>query len=121
MLATGCHWQALPNDLRPKSTMYDYVTVGPGVTRSGDCIMRSSSGPASKPDRGDHRQPEREKCRKRSSRVDLQGYDTGKKVNGKKRHILVDTLGLPLGAVIHPANIQDRSPGLQFFETPHCR
>jgi putative transposase len=36
------------------------------------------------------------------------GYDGGKKVNGRKRHILVDTLGLLLKVVVHPANLQDR-------------
>jgi putative transposase len=36
------------------------------------------------------------------------GYDGGKKVNGRKRHILVDTLGLLLTVVVHPANVQDR-------------
>ena len=36
------------------------------------------------------------------------GYDAGKKVNGRKRHILVDTLGLLLVLVVHPANVQDR-------------
>lgn len=36
------------------------------------------------------------------------GYDGGKKVNGRKRHILVDTLGLLLNVAVHPANVQDR-------------
>src|SRR5262245_47355985 len=36
------------------------------------------------------------------------GYDGGKKVNGRKRQILVDTLGLLLKVVVHPANVQDR-------------
>ena len=36
------------------------------------------------------------------------GYDAGKKVNGRKRHIIVDTMGLLLAVVVHPANIQDR-------------
>ena len=36
------------------------------------------------------------------------GYDAGKKVNGIKRHILVDTLGLILKVVVHTAEIQDR-------------
>ncbi len=36
------------------------------------------------------------------------GYDEGKKVTGRKRHILVDTLGLMLTIVVHAANIQDR-------------
>jgi len=35
------------------------------------------------------------------------GYDAGKQVKGRKRHILVDTLGLLMMVVIHPANIQD--------------
>ena len=38
----------------------------------------------------------------------LPGNDAGKKIKGKKRHLLVDTHGLTLGAVVHPANVQDR-------------
>ncbi len=40
--------------------------------------------------------------------IDPHGYDAGKKIKGKKRHILVDTLGLLLSAVVHAADIQDR-------------
>jgi putative transposase len=36
------------------------------------------------------------------------GYDAGKKVSGRKRHLLVDTLGLLIAVVVHPANVQDR-------------
>jgi transposase len=36
------------------------------------------------------------------------GYDGGKKVNGRKRHLLVDTQGLVIRAVVHPADIADR-------------
>ena len=36
------------------------------------------------------------------------GYDAGKKIKGRKRHILVDTMGLVLMVVVHVANIQDR-------------
>jgi putative transposase len=38
----------------------------------------------------------------------VRGYDAGKKVKGRKRHILVDTMGLLLMVVVHAANIQDR-------------
>lgn len=38
----------------------------------------------------------------------LCGYDSGKQVKGRKRHLLVDTEGLVLRAVVHPANIMDR-------------
>ena len=36
------------------------------------------------------------------------GFDAGKKVSGRKRHLFTDTLGLPLRLVVHPANLQDR-------------
>jgi putative transposase len=36
------------------------------------------------------------------------GFDGGKKVNGRKRHVLVDTLGLLLKVVVHPADLHDR-------------
>ena len=38
----------------------------------------------------------------------MRGFDSGKKVKGRKRHLLVDTEGLVLRAVVHPANIMDR-------------
>jgi putative transposase len=54
-----------------------------------------------------HRQPIGEDSRKRGDR----GYDAGKKIKGRKRHVIVDTLGLILALVVHPANIQDRDGG----------
>ena len=39
---------------------------------------------------------------------DVRGYDAGKKVKGRKRHIVVDTIGLLLVVIVHSANIQDR-------------
>src|SRR5208282_3725836 len=67
-----------------------------------------ASGTRGQPDGGDHRRPERQGGAKRGASLDPSGYDAGKKVKGRKRHILVDTLGLLLNVVIHPADIQDR-------------
>ena len=36
------------------------------------------------------------------------GYDAGKKIKGRKRHIVTDTGGLPIAVMVHEANIQDR-------------
>ena len=36
------------------------------------------------------------------------GYAAEKMIKGRKRHILTDTIGLPVGMIVHPANIQDR-------------
>lgn len=47
--------------------------------------------------------------------MDPSGYDAGKQVKGKKRHVLVDTLGLVLHALVTPANVQDRDGGTVLF------
>lgn len=41
----------------------------------------------------------------------LRGYDAGKKMKGRKRHLLVDTMGLLLTVIVHSAGIQDRDGG----------
>jgi transposase len=71
----------------------------------------------SRADRRHHRQPERQGRRKRGRRIDPSGYDAGKKVNGKKRHILVDTQGLLMRAIVHAADVQDRDGGALLMAT----
>src|ERR1035437_2445926 len=46
---------------------------------------------------------------------DERGYDAGKKINGRKRHILVDTIGLLLLVTVLPANLQDRDGARQLL------
>ena len=55
--------------------------------------------------------------RKRGVYSDPPGFDGGKKVKGKKRHILVDTQGLLLHAIVHAADIQDRDGGVLLMAT----
>jgi transposase len=59
-----------------------------------------------------YRQSKCEECRKRGAELDPSGFDAGKQVKGKKRHVLVDTLGLLLHAIVHSANTQDRDGGI---------
>ena len=73
----------------------------PGHGRPRACRSRRQ------PVGGDHRQPEREDERERRPR----GYDAGKKINGRKRHALVDTDGRCLVVEPHPASVQDRDSG----------
>lgn len=72
-----------------------HVARGPAQTR----------GPRDESQRRDFRQPEREDHGKRGP---SRGYDAGKKVTGRKRHILVDTLGLLLAVLVHGGDVQDR-------------
>jgi len=70
---------------------------------------------------GYYRQPKCEKRGKRGTSIDPSGFDAGKRVKGKKRHVLVDTLGLLLHALGHPANIQDRDGGILLLEALAAR
>ena len=81
------------------------------------CEVPRTNRTRGQPHRRYHRQPEREKRRKRGRCIDPSGYDAGKKINGKKRHILVDALGLLLHAIVHPADIQDRDGGMLVVST----
>ena len=53
----------------------------------------------------------------RGACIDPAGYDAGKKIMGKKRHILVDTQGLLMHAIVHAADIQDRDGGAALMAT----
>src|ERR1700730_10928466 len=65
----------------------------------------------------DPRQPEREERGKRGATIDPAGFDAGKKIKGKKRHILVDTQGLLMHALVHAADVQDRDGGALVMAT----
>ena len=123
ILSTGCQWRAIPKDLPPRSTVYDYFDLWSWdgtLDRIHHALyveVPRASGARGQSDRRDHRQPEREERRKRGACIDPHGYDAGKKIKGKKRHILVDTQGLLMHAIVHAADIQDRDGGALVMAT----
>ena len=117
VLSTGCQWQALPKDLPPKSTAHSYFvlwdrdgTLERVHTRSTS--LRASARAVKPAQPPHHRQSKRQSGSKGGSTLDPQGFDAAKKVTGRKRHILVDTLGLLLNVVVHSAAMQDRDGAL---------
>ena len=94
LLRSGCPWRLLPKDFPPRSTVQRYFYAW-----RDDATWRRHGGAQGRGTRG---QPVRR--RDRGER----GYDAGKKVKGRKRHILTDTGGLLVTALVHGANIQDR-------------
>ena len=106
----GCKWEDLPHDFPPYQTVYEYYNawIKNGLWESlHEKIVRDfrrETGRKVKPSGGilDSQSVKAAKSARET------GYDAGKKVKGRKRHILVDTQGLPQKVMVHPANIQDR-------------
>ena len=102
VLSTGCQWTGVAEG--PAAEEHGALllhAVGLGRHAGAHppralCRDARSGRPRGEPDGRDHRQPERQGGSKGGSALDPQGFDAGKKVTGRKRHILVDTLGLLL-------------------------
>ena len=109
ILSTGCQWRYLPKDFPPRSTVHDYFVwwhCDGTLDRIHHALYvecREKGEREASPTACHHRQSEREKRRKRGACIDPHGFDAGKLIKGKKRHILVDTLGLLLHAIVHSA------------------
>src|SRR5947207_6168696 len=79
--------------------------------------MPRTGGTRSQPHRRHHRQPKRQKRRKRGACIDPHGFDAGKLIKGKKRHVLVDMQGLLLHGIVTSASVQDRDGGIILLAT----
>ena len=110
----GPAWRALPVDFPPAWTMYYWAAKwqadGSTETMHGQLRdrVRALAGRAAAPTAAviDSQSVRAAEEVARSSR----GYDAGKKVQGRKRHIAVDTIGLLLTVLITAASVQDRDP-----------
>ncbi|MCS3112282.1 IS5 family transposase [Bacteroides fragilis] len=108
---TGCQWRMLPTNFGPWQTVYFYFRkwktegVFEELMHHLRQVVRKTKGRDSSPSIGiiDSRSV------RTSHHVDRAEYgiDGGKKVKGRKEHIIVDSLGLPMAARVHAANIHD--------------
>nr|WP_144259451.1 IS5 family transposase [Methylocystis sp. ATCC 49242] len=123
VLSTGCQWRAIPKDLPPKSTVYGYFDLWTydgtldRIHRALYVKCREAAGREASPTAAVIDSQSVKGAEKGGVGIDPHGYDAGKKIKGKKRHILVDTIGLLLHALVHPAGIQDRDGGVLVLRT----
>ena len=107
---TGCQWRMLPDPFGPWSSVYGYFyrwsreNVWKKVMNALRAEERKRQGRRPEPSAGcvDSQSV------KTAMQGQTKGYDGGKHINGRKRHFLVDTLGLVLTVVVTAADVGDR-------------
>jgi len=118
-LQTGCQWRMLPMEFPPRSTVYGYFRrwMRDGRwARLHDalyCACRDLEGREGSPSAAII---DSQSVKTGPNAKDCVGFDAGKKVKGRKRHILTDTVGLLMRAEVHSAGLQDRDGAALVFD-----
>jgi transposase len=112
---TGCAWRQLPHDFPPWDTVYWYFRRwnADGTTdRIHDALRAATRDAAGRDPMASAGIVDAQSVKGADTvGAPTRGYDAGKKVNGRKRHVVVDTLGLLVVVLVTAASVQDRDGG----------
>jgi transposase len=111
VLVSGCSWRMVPHDLAPWNTAYQWFAdrTADGTWARVHEVLRDKLRAAEGRDPQPSAAVLDSQSIKSSEGGEEIGYDAGKRVRGRKRHLLVDVLGLMLVGMVHSASVQDRA------------
>ncbi len=112
VLRSGCPWRMLPGDFPPWSTVYYHFRKFrlSGLWQRTFAILRTAERKrVGKNLDASAAIMDSQSIKTTEEGDESNGYDAHKNIKGRKRHLLVDTLGLPLSVCVTPADVQDRA------------
>ncbi len=112
---TGCSWRQLPHDFPPWDTVYWYFKRwnAEGTTdRIHDALRAATRDAAGRDPMASAGIVDAQSVKGADTvGAATRGFDAGKKTNGRKRHVVVDTIGLLVVVLVTAASVQDRDGG----------
>lgn len=117
LVHTGCQWREIPHDFPPWRSVYYYFRkydqLWSTIHRAAHSTLREDLGKKPEPSAAiiDSQSV------KASQMAESRGFDGNKKIKGRKRHLVVDTLGFPLVVKVHDANLSDSKQAFGIMKT----